>query len=92
MKKTADKHNIDFQRIAASYYTGTDTDAFAYSNQGVPSALISLPLKYMHTTVEMATRYDIAATIDLIVRSLQSIDPDTPFHYLPDYSEDIFAS
>jgi putative aminopeptidase FrvX len=28
------------------------TDAFAYSNSGVPSALISLPLKYMHTTVE----------------------------------------
>jgi putative aminopeptidase FrvX len=34
--------------------TGTDTDAFAYSNGGVASALISLPLRYMHTTVKNA--------------------------------------
>jgi putative aminopeptidase FrvX len=51
---TAEANNIDIQREASSRATGTDTDAFAYSNGGVPSALISLPLRYMHTTVEMA--------------------------------------
>ena len=50
--------DIPFQRAVA---TGTDTDAFAYSNGGVPSALISLPLRYMHTTVEMVHR----ETVDL---------------------------
>ena len=50
--KTADKKKIKYQLMAASRFTGTDTDAFAYSNEGVASALISLPLKYMHTTVE----------------------------------------
>jgi putative aminopeptidase FrvX len=53
---TAEKNKIPFQREARSRYTGTDTDAFAYSNGGVPSALISLPLRYMHTTVEMVQR------------------------------------
>ncbi len=53
---TAEKEKIPFQRAANSRYTGTDTDAFAYSNGGVPSALISLPLRYMHTTVEMVHR------------------------------------
>ena len=51
---TAEKNEIPFQREAASRGTGTDTDAFAYANGGTPSALISLPLRYMHTTVEMA--------------------------------------
>ena len=45
---TAKKNKIPFQRGACSTYTGTDTDAFAYSNGGVASALISLPLRYMH--------------------------------------------
>ena len=41
---TASKRKIPFQRLASSRFTGTDTDAFAYSNGGVASALISLPL------------------------------------------------
>ena len=41
----ANKKKIPFQRMAVSRATGTDTDAFAYSNMGVASALISLPLK-----------------------------------------------
>ena len=56
---TALKNKIPFQRLASSRYTGTDTDAFAYSNGGVASALISLPLRYMHTTVEMVQKSDI---------------------------------
>lgn len=49
---TANEKKIPFQLSASSTSTGTDTDAFAYSNGGVPSVLISLPLKYMHTTCE----------------------------------------
>ena len=55
---TAEKKKIPFQRAALSRATGTDTDAFAYSNMGVASSLISLPLRYMHTTVEMVHRND----------------------------------
>ncbi|MBA4055734.1 MAG: peptidase M42, partial [Marivirga sp.] len=45
--ETAQKRKIPFQRQAVSRSTGTDTDSFAYSAEGVASALISLPLKYM---------------------------------------------
>ncbi len=63
---TAEEKNIPFQRSALSRATGTDTDAFAYSNGGVASALISLPLRYMHTTVEMVHREDVENVIRMI--------------------------
>lgn len=78
---TAEKMQIPFQREAASRVTGTDTDAFAYSNGGVPSALISLPLRYMHTTVEMAHKDDVNNLIWLIYESLQKIENGHDFKY-----------
>jgi putative aminopeptidase FrvX len=77
----ANENEIPFQREAASRRTGTDTDAFAYSNGGVPSALISLPLRYMHTTVEMAHTDDVNNVIKLIYQSLQKIDYQHNFKY-----------
>jgi putative aminopeptidase FrvX len=76
------KNKIDFQRQAASRSTGTDTDAFAYSNEGVASALISLPLRYMHTTVESVHKEDVENVIKLIVASLKSIKNNQDFRYL----------
>ncbi|WP_410222404.1 M42 family metallopeptidase [Pedobacter sp.] len=77
--KTAEKNEIPFQRQASSRSTGTDTDAFAYSNGGVPSALISLPLRYMHTTVEMVHKEDVDNVIRLIYESLLSIKEGQDF-------------
>jgi putative aminopeptidase FrvX len=79
--KTAEENNIPFQRQASSRSTGTDTDAFAYSNGGVPSALISLPLRYMHTTVEMIHKEDVDNVINLIYHSLLNIKKDHDFKY-----------
>ena len=79
---TAQKQEIPFQRAAASRTTGTDTDAFAYSNGGVPSALISLPLKYMHTTVETASKSDIEQVIELMYAFLVDFDPSYDFRYI----------
>ena len=78
----AKKNKIDFQRLAASRSTGTDTDAFAYSNMGVASALISLPLRYMHTTVEMCSKDDVNSVIELIYQTLISLKKDQTFNYL----------
>lgn len=80
--RTAKKNRIPHQLAAASRSTGTDTDAFAYSNEGIPSALISLPLRYMHTTVELVRREDIENTIRLIYLTLKTITPDFNFKYL----------
>lgn len=78
---TAEAHKIPFQRNALSRATGTDTDAFAYSNGGVASALISLPLRYMHTTVEMVHRQDVENVIKLIYESLLNIKEGETFSY-----------
>ena len=79
--ETAEKKKIPFQRHASSRYTGTDTDAFAYSNGGVASALISLPLRYMHTTVELVSKEDVENVIKLIYETLLTIGPDDDFSY-----------
>ncbi|WP_343707031.1 M42 family metallopeptidase [Flavobacterium sp.] len=79
--ETAENNKIPFQRHATSRATGTDTDAFAYSNGGVPSALISLPLRYMHTTVEMVHRDDVENVIQLIYESLLKIENNESFSY-----------
>ena len=78
---TAVAHKIPFQRNALSRATGTDTDAFAYSNGGVASALISLPLRYMHTTVEMVHKDDVENVIKLIYESLLNIKDGETFSY-----------
>lgn len=78
---TAEKNMIPFQRAALSRATGTDTDAFAYSNGGVASALISLPLRYMHTTVEMVHKEDVESVIKLIFETLLNIKDGESFSY-----------
>lgn len=78
---TAEEKKIPFQRLASSRVTGTDTDAFAYSNGGVASALISLPLRYMHTTVEMVHRDDVENVIKLIYETLLKIEDNHDLSY-----------
>ena len=82
IKQVADKNKIPYQLAASSRATGTDTDAFAYSNAGVPSALISLPLKYMHTTVETVQLNDIENIIRLILAFLKQLHKSHDFGYL----------
>ncbi|MFC5195848.1 M42 family metallopeptidase [Bizionia hallyeonensis] len=79
--ETAEEKKIPFQRAALSRATGTDTDAFAYSNGGVPSALISLPLRYMHTTVEMVHKDDVENVIKMIYETLLKMKEGETYSY-----------
>ncbi|WP_375437114.1 M42 family metallopeptidase [uncultured Hymenobacter sp.] len=79
--RTAQETEIPFQRAAATRSTGTDTDAFAYSGAGVASALISLPLKYMHTTVETVHKDDVENVAKLIYETLLRIEDGHDFRY-----------
>ncbi|HEX4888407.1 MAG TPA: M42 family metallopeptidase [Luteibaculaceae bacterium] len=79
--KAAEKAKIPFQYAAVSRATGTDTDAFAYANGGTPSALISLPLRYMHTTVEMVAKSDVENVIKLIYETLLAVENNQDFRY-----------
>jgi putative aminopeptidase FrvX len=81
IKNTAKEHSIPFQMKASSRTTGTDTDSFAYSGSGVASALISLPLKYMHTTCETVNKKDVKNCIKLIYQTHLNIKNGHDFRY-----------
>lgn len=81
IREQAKKNKIDVQLEAASRSTGTDTDAFAYGAGGVASALISLPLRYMHTTNEMVHKKDVERIIQLYYHSLLAIENNHDFRY-----------
>ncbi|AHF15493.1 M42 family metallopeptidase [Niabella soli] len=82
VENIAEKNKIPVQWRALSRSTGTDTDSFAYANDGCPSVLISMPLRYMHTTVEMIHRNDIENTIRLMYETLLALTPKTDLSYL----------
>jgi putative aminopeptidase FrvX len=81
VQETAAKKKIPVQLRTVSRTTGTDTESFAYANEGCPSVLISIPLRYMHTTVEMLRRNDIEQTIRLIYETLLELSPRTKLQY-----------
>jgi putative aminopeptidase FrvX len=81
IQDVAEKNKIPVQLQAVSRSTGTDTDSFAYANDGCPSALISIPLRYMHTTVEMLHTDDVENTIKLIYESVLALTPKTKLSY-----------
>lgn len=82
VEKVAQDKKIPVQWRALARSTGTDTDSFAYANDGCPSVLISMPLRYMHTTVEMIHKSDIESTIQLMYETLLTLTPKTNLKYL----------
>ncbi len=82
VQDVAEKKDIPVQLRTLSRSTGTDTDSFAYANEGCPSVLISIPLRYMHTTVEMLHKNDIEETIKLMYETLLVLTPKTNLSYL----------
>lgn len=82
VQDVGEKSKIPLQYRTVSRSTGTDTDSFAYANDGCPSVLISIPLRYMHTTVEMLHKDDIENTIKLMYETLLEITPGYNLNYL----------
>lgn len=74
IEKTAMQMGIDFQREASGSRTGTDTDSIFYQKKGVPSGLVSLPLRYMHTPVEMISINDVIQLSDLLAETVMNMD------------------
>ena len=81
VQDVAKKSKVPVQLRAVSRSTGTDTDSFAYANDGCPSVLISIPLRYMHTTVEMLHKDDIENTVKLMYETLLQLTPKTNLSY-----------
>jgi len=72
IRNIASENDIPVQLTVGSY--GNDTMAFFMEN--TPTAILATPLKYMHTTVEMAHKKDIEYCISLFVKFLQQLTPE----------------
>jgi putative aminopeptidase FrvX len=81
IRKVLDNEKLPYQMTASSTYTGTDTDVFAYTGSGIPSCLISLPLKYMHTTIETCAVKDVKLIIKSLIAILTDIKVGQSFKY-----------
>ncbi|NNE93551.1 MAG: M42 family metallopeptidase [Verrucomicrobiales bacterium] len=78
----AKKQKIDLQHEASSRYTGTDTDSIYHIQSGIPSALVSLPLRYMHSVVEMADLEDVEEVIKLMAGFVHSVKKGDSFAHV----------
>jgi putative aminopeptidase FrvX len=76
---TAEREEIPFTVEASGRNTGTDADAVHISRGGVPTALVSIPLRYMHSPVELVELADVHACAKLIAATAQRLDADTSF-------------
>lgn len=78
--EVAAREGIPLQHESSSRYSGTDTDVIFHSRDGIPSALVSLPLRYMHSVVEMVDLRDVQKVIDLLSAFVLSVSADERFH------------
>jgi endoglucanase len=70
---------IPIQHESSSRYSGTDTDVIFTTREGIPSALVSLPLRYMHSVVEMADLEDVERVVALLTGFAESVRPEDDF-------------
>lgn len=84
LEDVCEKAEITVQHEATSIRTGTDTDSIFYQQTGIPSALISLPLRYMHSPVEMCSINDVEHLIQIMVEAVLAMRPDQTFSVFED--------
>ncbi len=75
MHAAAEAEGIPFTVTASARYTGTDADAFHISRGGIPSTVVSIPLRYMHSPVEMVQLDDVENTAKLIAAFARRLEP-----------------
>ncbi len=79
IEKIAAKEKITLQHESSSRYSGTDTDSIYHIRQGTPSALVSLPLRYMHSVVELVDLKDVEHIIQLLTAFAMNMKADETF-------------
>ncbi len=75
----AEASDVPFTVAASAGRTGTDADAIHFSRAGIPTALVGLPLRYMHSAVEMVQLTDIEAAAKVIAAFCMALEPGTTF-------------
>ena len=73
--QTAKQEKIPVQIVADGRATPTDADPIQLSRAGVATALVSIPLRYMHTPGEILDLADLAATVQLLAKAIAAMKP-----------------
>jgi putative aminopeptidase FrvX len=76
---TAEQEGFEFTVESLGRSTGTDADAVTISRGGIPTGLVSVPIRYMHSPVELVSLGDIAAAAKLIAAFARRLDPGMSF-------------
>ncbi|SES64349.1 endoglucanase [Salinibacillus kushneri] len=84
LQNSAFKLNMDVQYELTPRNTGTDADKMRYTGAGVPIALVSLPLRYMHSPVETVSMKDMEEEIDLLVDMIVNLKGNESLNPLED--------
>jgi endoglucanase len=79
LHETAEAEGIPFTVASSARFTGTDADAIHIARAGIPTGLISVPLRYMHSPVEMVQLDDVENAAGLIAAFAQRLSADTSF-------------
>jgi endoglucanase len=79
LMQVAEAEDIPLQHEPSDRRTGTDTDAIFKTRSGVPSGLVSVPLRYMHSTVEVVDTEDIEQCVQLLTAFARSLEADDAF-------------
>jgi endoglucanase len=79
LRETAEAEGIDFTLEASGRSTGTDADSLQVARGGIAAGLVSIPLRYMHSTVEMISLDDVEGAISLIEAFIRRLDPEESF-------------
>ena len=77
--KAAEKAKVPYQLGAEPRGTGTDANAIQLSRGGKAAALVSIPLRYMHTPTEVLSLKDLDFTVKLLTRFVLDLKPSTDF-------------
>lgn len=72
--KCADISNIAHKVIAETDGTGTNADTIEVANRGTPCAVLSIPIKYMHTPCELCSVHDAECARDILVSVMKNFD------------------
>lgn len=76
MKEVADRMEIPYKLEAMPRYSGTDAMALQVAAEGIPTMVLSIPQRYMHTPVEMASMKDIERAGRLLAEFAAGLEPD----------------
>lgn len=80
LEEVARKEKIKLQHEAMSATSGTDTDVIFWTRGGIPSALVSLPNRYMHSPVELVSLRDLEQIPELLAAFASSLKPGEQFN------------